>query len=379
MGVPEHRPAVVVVGSGIAGASAAFALARRGADVEVVTGDLPGAATGAGAGLIAPWTSSRDDDYYRLYAAGGEFYPELLDRLGAAGVTRTDFRRSGAMMVSADAAALDATQALLERRSGGTTGVAGEVRRLEPPQAREQIPVLAADLGAVLLTGGARVDGGTLRTALLEAAVRCGTRIVTGRAALSEDGRTVQVDTAGGLRRQRPDIVLLAAGAWTDSVLAPTGRLAGVVPQRGQITHLRLPAGTDTGRWPSLQPIGPHHYLVPFEDGRIVVGATREDGTGHDPRLTAAGQRQVLDDALSIAPGLADATLVESRVGLRPIGPDGSPVIGPVPGIPSLWVISGFGAGGLTMGPVVGDAVAAELIDGGSGGGGLLAPFQLPG
>lgn len=388
MAVLRSTPSVVVVGAGIAGASVAFALAHRGARVDVVAGDLPGEATAAGAGLIAPWTSVRDDDYYRLYAAGAEFYPELLARLGERGITRTDFRRSGAMMVSADPVALDGAQALLERRvASSAAGAAGDVLRLTPDRARARIPVLAPDLGGVLLTGGARVDGGTLRTALLDAAHRCGARIVTGRATLDADGRSVQVAAGGRVERLHADHMVLAAGVWTDALLSPTGRRIGVTPQRGQITHLHLPV--ETGGWPSLQPIGPQHYLVPFDDGRIIVGATREDGSGHDPRVTAAGQRQVLDDALSIAPGLAGATVLETRVGLRPIGPAGLPLIGPVPGLPALWVISGFGAGGLTMGPLVGDAVAASLVDSAAGGDAdtatdtgrrrLLAPFQLPG
>lgn len=384
-----QRPTrVVVVGAGIAGASVAFALARRGARVDVVTGDLPGEATAAGAGLIAPWTSDRDDAYYRLYAAGAEFYPELLARLAEHGVTRTDFRRSGALMVSADPVALDGAQERLERRvASSSAGTAGEVHRLTPALARARIPVLAPNLGGLLLTGGARVDGGTLRTALLDAAGRRGARIVAGRAELFGDGQTVEVTTGASTERLQADHLVLAAGVWTDALLAPTGLRTGVVPQRGQITHLHLAAGTDTGDWPSLQPIGPHHYLVPFDNGRIVVGATREDGSGHDPRVTAAGQRQVLDDALSIAPGLADATLLETRVGLRPIGPAGTPLIGPAPGMPALWVISGFGAGGLTMGPLVGEVVAAALVDsdsdthsaGDSRSRALLAPFQLPG
>ena len=92
----------------------------------------------------------------------------------------------------------------------------------------------------------------------------------------------------------------------------------------------------------------------------MVVGATRETGSGFDTRVTADGQLQVLRDALSVAPGLADATLIETRVGLRPMAE--LPIAGAVPDRPGLYVATGYGPAGLTMGPVIGDAVARMLI-----------------
>jgi D-amino-acid dehydrogenase len=102
------------------------------------------------------------------------------------------------------------------------------------------------------------------------------------------------------------------------------------------------------------------HYLVAFDGGRIAVGATRETGSGFDPRVTAAGQRQVLDDALRVAPGLADATLLETRVGLRPLAE--APIIGPLPEQPRVHLNTGFGAAGLTMGPLVGHLLAQLIL-----------------
>ncbi len=78
------------------------------------------------------------------------------------------------------------------------------------------------------------------------------------------------------------------------------------------------------------------HYLVAWPGGRVAVGATRETGSGFDPRSTAAGVREVLDEALRLAPGLAAATLLEVRVGLRPLAADGLPILGPVPGCAGL-------------------------------------------
>ena len=154
--------------------------------------------------------------------------------------------------------------------------------------------------------------------------------------------------------------MVVAAGAWTNTVLERLGERVPVEPQRGQITHLRVQA--DTREWPSVHPVAPN-YLVCFDDARVVVGATRETGSGFDPRVTAAGARQVLDDALAVAPGLADATVIETRVGLRPLPEGDLPTVGPLPDHPGIWVNAGFGAGGLTMGPLVGDLLAERILD----------------
>ena len=88
---------VIVIGGGIAGAGTAFALARRGAEVIVVDAAADGQATAASAGIIAPWASTAGGPFYDLYAQGAAHYPLVLERLADAGVTRTDYSRSGAL------------------------------------------------------------------------------------------------------------------------------------------------------------------------------------------------------------------------------------------------------------------------------------------
>jgi D-amino-acid dehydrogenase len=94
----------------------------------------------------------------------------------------------------------------------------------------------------------------------------------------------------------------------------------------------------------------------------VVVGATRETGSGFDRRVTAAGQLEVLEQALAVAPGLRDATLLETRVGFRPATPDGLPVLGPLPGHPRVVVATGFGHTGLTLAPLAGALVAEQVL-----------------
>jgi len=94
-----EKPRVVIVGDGVAGAATAFALARRGAAVTVVDAGLVGRATDAGAGIVQPWSTSSDGEFYELYSAGADFYPELIERLAEAGVHEIGYRQRTARRV----------------------------------------------------------------------------------------------------------------------------------------------------------------------------------------------------------------------------------------------------------------------------------------
>jgi D-amino-acid dehydrogenase len=157
------------------------------------------------------------------------------------------------------------------------------------------------------------------------------------------------------------DAVVVTAGAWAPQLLQPLGMRLAVEPQRGQIVHLRLP-GAETGPWPVVLPLA-DHYLLTFDDSRVVVGATREWGSGFDYRITAGGLQTVLADALSVAPGLKEATILETRVGFRPMPSDGRVTLGFV--ADRLAVGNGLGASGLTIGPYAGKLLA-ELVLGGA-------------
>jgi len=89
----------------------------------------------------------------------------------------------------------------------------------------------------------------------------------------------------------------------------------------------------------------------------VVVGATREF-VGFEPHTTVAGIHEVLAEALRVAPGLADATIGEVRVGLRPSTPDSLPVLGRVPTARNVYLATGHGATGLQVGPYSGKLIA---------------------
>jgi D-amino-acid dehydrogenase len=356
----------VVVGGGIAGACVAFGLVRRGEAVTVVDDARDGRATAAGAGIIQPWGSAATGAYYELYARGAGHYETFVGQLATVGITDIGYRRSGSLVVSADPGDIDVVAARLQARRADAPEM-GDVERLDAAGLRRRFPPLRDGLHGLWVPGGARVDGRLLTAGVLAAAERLGAVVVRGAVALHPGGDRVGVSVDG--RPLSSERVVVAGGAWSAALLAPFGRTVDVEPQRGQITHLHLD-GADTSGWPTVVPVG-DHYLVPFDGGRIVAGATRETGSGFDVRVTAAGQRQVLDEALALAPGLATATVVETRVGLRPLATSGTPSVGAVPGLDDVFVATGYGAAGLTMAPALGDALAELIVTG-------AAPFELP-
>jgi D-amino-acid dehydrogenase len=351
---------LIVVGSGIVGASCAYAASSLGAEVVLVDAGRPGRATAAGAGIICPWSARVTDPAWcaLAYAAARE-YPALTARLADLGEADVGYRQVGALALAEHEEDREQIrQALLARRA--TAPEIGEVAELSGADAQRMFPPLRADAAAVYIGGAARVDGRKLAAALATAAVRQGAVIRDGEAHLALGrGRVAGVRVEGELIEG--DKVVAATGAWTRSFLQATGLAVPVEPQRGQIMHISL-GEVDTSRWPVLLPGAGGHYMLAFDGGRIVAGATRETGSGFDYRITPAGLAEILEQALAVAPGLAEGTYLETRVGFRPMGPGVRPLLGPVPGLDGLVVATGLGASGLTMGALAGSLAAQAAL-----------------
>ena len=353
----------VVVGGGIVGASAAYHLAAAGERVVLVDREDPGHATAAGAGIVAPGLSLKLPPAWQPLAfAAVATYEPLLEELHEQGQRGIEYQVVGAIHLArseAEREQLPDTLGLFEeRRDAGVVNI-GELSVLDGPALRALCPVVNDAHGGIHAAGAERVDGRSMRGALLDAfAARGGTRRRASARVVTSGSGVAGVEVDG--ERLAADVVVLATGAWADAFESAFGQDFGIAPQRGQILHLDVP-GTETARWPILYGYEPY-YLLTFPAHRVVVGATREPGTGFDLRVTVAGQREIVDQALSFAPGLAGATVVETRVGFRPVTDDGLPLIGPVPGCDGAFVATGLGPQGLTIGPYAGRLIAEAAL-----------------
>lgn len=353
----------IVVGGGVLGVATAYHLVRREASVLLVDRGHPGRATDAGAGIISAETSSQDA-WVGLAWHAVDYYPALVGLLREDGAGETGYAQCGLLVVAAGEDERSELEWARARVLGGRgrTGAPPEedLHEVSPAEARRMFPPLAAVHGALYYRGAARVDGRLLSAALRTAAERRGLRVISG----SVDRLIVTRDRVAGVVVDGTTVsaprVVIAGGAWSQAFSDQLAVPIAVQPQRGQIIHLRKPR-TDTTGWPIVMAFR-GHYMVPWPDARVAAGATRETGSGFDPRVTAAGVREVLQEALRVAPGLADWDLHEMRVGLRPLSRDGLPILGLVPGTEGAYLITGHGASGLQLGPYSGKVVADLML-----------------
>ncbi|GER71495.1 putative oxidoreductase YurR [Weizmannia acidilactici] len=348
-------PSYIVVGGGVLGASAAYHLAKAGAAVTLIDRADKGQATEAAAGIICPWLSQRrNKDWYRLAKAGAKYYPELIAQLEEDGETETGYKKTGALSIHTGEEKLDKMQERALKRREDAPEI-GEIKRLSPEETRGMFPLLSSGFSSVYVGGAARVNGKALRDALVNAARKNGAEVIHGNARLLVEGRKVIGVEAGG-RTMHADKTIVAAGAWAKELFKPLGATFQVSHQKAQIIHLELP-GTDTGGWPVVMPPN-DQYLLAFEGGRIIAGATHENTEEFDQRVTAGGLHEVLSKVLPVAQGLADAAIIDVKVGFRPFTPGFLPVIGAWPGFGGILAANGLGASGLTVGPFFGAELA---------------------
>jgi D-amino-acid dehydrogenase len=355
-------PDIIIIGGGLLGWSTAYRLIRDGANVTVIDREDEGHATAAGAGIIAPGTSFKEPEaMFALSKAATTYYPRLVEELSADGESDTGYETTGALYIARDAdeaALLPETLEIMRARRDRGMGNIGEVRMIDDQEARERFPPLARLPRAILVPDAARVNGRLIRGALRRASEKRGVRFIHGSASLVREG-----DRVTGVRVNGETLpvgtIVVAGGAWSATLCDELGIRLPVTPQRGQIMHLDLP-GTDTSRWPIVLGYS-SHYVLTFPTNRVVAGATRESDSGFDVRMTAGGIYEDLDQALGVAPGLASATIAEIRVGLRPFPADGMPILGRAPGYDNVYLATGHGPSGLTLGPVSGAAIADQI------------------
>jgi glycine/D-amino acid oxidase-like deaminating enzyme len=359
----------IVIGGGIVGMAAAYNLVRGGAQTLLIERGEAGQATAAGAGILSPASSGHEsEDWFNFAVTAVDYYPVLLGQLAADEAGETGYAPLQQLIVAVSpdediAFAATKSRVLARQKRVGLPRLE-ELSPIDAPAARLLFPPLAAIRDGLLYRSAARVDGRLLAGALRRGALRHGLtvkqanveRLVIKEGAVTgviSDGETIN----GGA-------VIIAGGAWSGEFAEQLAVKAPVSPQRGQIIHLSL-NGVDTSAWPVI--IAFHgHYLVPWADSRVAVGATRET-VGYAPRTTAAGVHEVLSEALRVAPGLADASIADIRVGLRPGTPDNLPILGAVPGVRNVYFATGHGASGLQLGPFSGKVVANLVLTGAAG------------
>ena len=152
--------------------------------------------------------------------------------------------------------------------------------------------------------------------------------------------------------------VVLAAGSWSGQIeIVGLAASVPIRPVRGQLLHIMW-------NGPPLRRViwGERCYLVPWDDGTLLVGATVEEA-GFDERTTVAGVRDLLDAACDLVPSVWTAGFIGARAGLRPASADQLPIIGPSQVLPNLLYATGHYRNGVLLAPLTAQLVADAMLD----------------
>jgi len=343
-----------VIGAGLIGLAIAFELAERGATVRVYDrGEPARAASWAGAGMLAPYTERVADEVLLDFCAASlREYPPFVDRVRAAGGMDPRLRLDGVVHAAFNQADLERLQ------HGARELVAREVATeiLDRASLLSVEPWLGSQVaGGVIVSGEGCVDNRRLGRALVSACQTRGVLVERSSAMHVEcnERRVLGVHTDLGF--VAAGAIVNAGGAWASQLQGiPPSCVPPIVPIKGEM--LALGAPVDFVRHATWVPGA---YLVPRDDGRLLVGATVESA-GFDERVTARGVHELLHAALSSAPSLGSFAVTESWAGLRPGTPDGLPFLGPTP-IAGLFLACGHYRNGILLAPATARALADAI------------------
>ena len=331
---------VAIIGGGLIGRSAALTCLRRGLNVTLFDTRKAGEASPAGAGLLAPAMEGDGSDAEKLLIAGRDLWPSYLASLAAMSPVPVALSRDGIVALAHDGEHADRQRAAPAPRPHWRDDAA--LRRIEPG--------LEAPLGGVLHELDGAVDNVALLSALADALSREPglTRLGPARG-IVRDGAAVRIEGRDGATVLAAAAVI-AAGAWASRVQG-LPRLLPVEPVRGEMIGFPVTATRHAI-------YGPGAYVVPRPGGRTIVGATM-DQVGFDSSTTTAARRRLHEAVSLFLPGLASLEPDSQWAGLRPVSPDGLPVLGREPSWPALIYATGHGRNGILLTPLTAESIAA--------------------
>jgi glycine oxidase len=164
------------------------------------------------------------------------------------------------------------------------------------------------------------------------------------------------------------DAVILAMGPWTGEAEKWLGVPVPVGPLKGQILRMDVgePAMTCSIHYAS-------NYAGPKADGLTWIGTT-EERVGFDNEPTMEARQQIIQEVGEFFPPVLTGRVVRQTACLRPVAPDGLPVIGPVPGWDGVYLSTGAGRKGIILSPSMAKLTADMAL--GRADEAAIAPFS---
>ncbi|HUI38845.1 MAG TPA: FAD-binding oxidoreductase [Thermoplasmata archaeon] len=360
----------LVLGAGISGCSLAFHLAQRGLVATVYDPRTPAAgATGRSAGLLTEQLWDRWD--VDLVRETRKEYAEL-----AAAYDPSAYRRTGFLRIATAPVAVELLgEAAARWRSWGI-----DVEEPRRSEIARLVPALNLEgIGAAVFTpSDGVVDPSSIATTYAEAARKGGATFDFGLPTVSLDHRdgVWELRTATGtIRAVR---LVVAAGAWSKSIVRSVGHPLPLAPYRTQAALLKPPGprGPDP---PAVHDLDLDVYLRPELEGRLLAGDGTEDREADPESFASEGDETFLAHLAETMeqrfPAWRDSEVAGSWAGVCTATPDRRPVIGTLDGARSLYVIGGFNGFGVMRAAGAARRLADLIADGPSASG-PLAPAR---
>ena len=352
-----HGREAIIIGGGVAGCSTAFFLAQEGIKSTIVEQESVGShASGFAFGGLNPLDGTGTpypllDFSVYCFRAHKALAPELLE---LSGVDNQFYQRDRLTLAFSEADVARITEHLAIQQQVADFTVnwieTEDVFRLEPDISPDCV-------GAVLTQGSGAVEGYRHTLAMATAAEKLGAEVLHGKVTgIHRSGDGVAVSVSGNT--MAADVAVLATGPWCQEAEGWTGTSIPVVPFKGQILRLRLEnreLQTTLGWGKS--------YAASKPDGLIWAGTT-EEHAGFDDQPTPQGRDAIMGDLLRMASFLSEAQLVQHTACLRPLTPDGLPIVGRVPGWDNLYLCTGAGRKGILWSTGMGCATADLILRG---------------
>jgi glycine oxidase len=368
---------LIVVGGGVIGTAIAWRLALTGRAVTLIDPGTDDKASLVAAGMLGPVSESvfGEQDLLALNLHAIDRFPSFNAELEAAAGQRTGLRTEGTLAVAHDSGDL----AALDRLTGFRHSIGLRAERLDAKACRRLEPFLAPSTrGGVLATGDLSVDNRRYLAALREAARNEGVTQLTGTVTAVEtaagrssvhthltDKSEMSVDAGSDatVTLSAANVVIAAGWATGQITGVPDGIRKAIRPVKGQILRLRHPGKLPPIIGHTVRAIvgGRDIYLVPREDGELVVGATQEERDDRD--ITAGAVHDLLRDAITAVPAISELILAEASAGRRPGTSDNGPILGPI-GTGGLIIAAGHFRNGVLLSAVTADAVVTLLTGG---------------
>jgi glycine oxidase len=346
---------VLILGGGLIGLALAHELARQGLAATVLSRRRSEAAGFVAAGMLAPHAEGLDGRLLELGQRSLERIPAWVARIESDSGLACGLRICGIVVPFASAAERDAYPTAAHGERLDRSGLEREITGIGP----------LWQAGLLFPQDGQIDNRRRLMRALERACVHRGVRFEEGCEVLGlvTEPQGQQTGEAPGeqlaaVRLRRADgqeltlpcrEAVLCGGAWSSQLLPGLP----VFPVKGQMLSLQGPIGAL-----SRVVFGPGTYLVPREDGLLVVGATSEPEAGFGEGLTPAGQRQLQAGIDALLPTATGWPPMERWWGFRPCTPDQAPLLGKGP-IGGLWLATGHHRNGVLLA-----AISAELVAG---------------